>query len=58
MAIHMKLPKIEERGAHHNTQIYYDPYVDYKIALESGCLSAFLPANMNWESSKIIKEKR
>lgn len=38
---YMKLPKIEERGAHHNTQIYYDPYVDYKIALESGVPQRF-----------------
>ena len=38
---YMQLPKIEDRGAHHNTQIYYDPDIDYKTALESGLPQRF-----------------
>lgn len=38
---YMQLPKKEDRGAHHNTQIYYDPDLDYKTALKSGIPQRF-----------------
>ena len=37
----MQLPKKEDRGAHHNTQIYYDSDRDYKTAPKSGIPQRF-----------------
>lgn len=52
----MQLPKKEDRGAHHNTQIYYDSDRDYKTALKSGIPQRFFEGNMNWENFKINKQ--